>query len=93
MRGSQIVSQGPPRHISLHVMITPTSIVPLQGSYLTFLPQDDGGGGADPAAEEVAAAIQGDLKALLAATDATFAAAIGDASLRACLDSYLQHSR
>ena len=66
----------------------------MQGGYLPFLPQDEGGGGADPAAEEVVAAIQSDLEALLASSDAAFAAAFAeDASLRACLESYLQNSR
>lgn len=61
--------------------------------FLPFLPQDEAGG-ADPAAEEVVRLIGQDLQSLLSASDGDFwAAAVGNASLAACLDSYLQNSR
>jgi hypothetical protein len=61
--------------------------------FLPFLPEDEAGG-ADPAAEEVVQFLARDLQALLAAPDADFWAAVtGNASLAACLDSYLQNSR
>jgi hypothetical protein len=64
------------------------------GGFLPFLPQDAGSDGGDPAAEEVVALISDDLAALLRAGTQDFWAALErDASLRTCLDSYLQHCR
>jgi hypothetical protein len=61
--------------------------------FLPFLPEDEAGG-ANPAAEEVVQYLAQDLQALLALSDGNFwAAADGNASLAACLDSYLQNSR
>ncbi len=63
------------------------------GGFLPFLPQDEAGG-ADAAAEEVVQLIGQDLAELLAAPDADFWGSVrDDASLQACLDSYLQNAR
>ncbi len=64
------------------------------GGFLPFLPQDAASDGGDPASEEVVSLISDDLAALLRAGTPDFWAALEtDASLRACLDSYLQHCR
>lgn len=66
----------------------------MQGSYLPFLPQDAATNGSDPVAEEVVALISEDLAALLRAPTEQFWGTLErDASLQACLDSYLQHCR
>lgn len=65
----------------------------LQGGFLVFLPQDEASN-TDPAAEEVASLLAADLGHLLALSDSAFhSAAAKDASLLACIDSYLQHCR
>eukprot|EP00873_Tetraselmis_striata_P000037 jgi/Tetstr1/420301/TSEL_011422.t1 len=64
------------------------------GSFLPFLPQDNGAAAGDSGAEAAVDAISADLGALLAAPRRAFWAALaGDDSLAACLDSFLRFRR
>lgn len=60
-------------------------------SFLVFLPQDEAS--ADPVAEEVVTLIAAGLDSLLRLSDIQFRETCADASLLACIDSYLQNCR
>jgi hypothetical protein len=62
-----------------------------QKSFLVFLPQDEAS--ADPVAEEVVTLIAAGLDSLLRLSDIQFRETCADASLLACIDSYLQNCR
>lgn len=66
----------------------------MAGGFLPFLPQDNGAAAGDSAAVAAVEAISTDLAALLAAPRTEFWAALrDDASLAACLDSFLRFRR
>lgn len=74
-------------------LLAPKMAMANGGRFLAYLPHDNSIGG-NPDAESVVQAINDELEDLLASDDATFwGVADRDASLQACLDSYLRFQR